>query len=78
MRTTLATLATALLLGTASAALGPCGPAVIAGHGDMEALGAQAGHGDMEALGAQAGHGDVEALGAQAGHGDIEALGAGG
>jgi hypothetical protein len=54
MRTTLALLAAALLLGAVAGPVRSYTAAVVAGHGDIEALGAQAGHGDIEALGAGA------------------------
>jgi hypothetical protein len=60
MRTTLAILAAAFLLGTAAIAPGACG--LVAGHGDVEGLSAQTGHEDIKGLGVQAGHGDIEGL----------------
>jgi hypothetical protein len=52
MRTTIA-IALAVLLGISGVTL-TGGVTVMAGHGDIEALGERAGHGDIEALGGRA------------------------
>jgi hypothetical protein len=53
MKRAIALAAAVLLLG-ATTLRGLPGYDVVAGHGDIEGLGAQAGHGDIEGLGAGA------------------------